>query len=299
MGIAARSVIPAAELRDMVVARSLRNAAAVALAVRAGEEPAAGEDLANVSEAQASDTIGRLKVNFSRFNNWYPIDDWWEGRFLERTVRGAFAKTIAERGPDGTGEIKTLFDHGWDWYIGDKVLAVPDRIAEEEDFAVLEGDLLDTSYNRDLAPGLRAGAYGSSFMFQVLQDSWNHEPEPSDYNPDGWPERTISEVRLFEAGPVTWPANPGATAELNSVRSDTARLYERMERRDPSSVADLRRRIMDLRSTPAGTGAGSTTPGQDGAAETPTAEPVRHSDVSAQRARRQRAIREAVITASR
>ena len=45
--------------------------------------------------------------------------------------------------------------------------------------------LLDTSYNRDLLPGLAAGGYGSSFMFRVIQDAWNDEPGVSDHNPKG------------------------------------------------------------------------------------------------------------------
>ncbi len=38
----------------------------------------------------------------------------------------------------------------------------------------------------------------------------------SDYNPDALPERTITDVQLFEFGPVTWPAYAGATAGLRA-----------------------------------------------------------------------------------
>jgi len=197
--------------------------------------------------ATTDDTLGRLRVDFCRFNNLYRIASWWEGDFMERVQPGAFAKTLSERGPAGNGSVLCLFDHGYDMHIGDKVVAVPDAAGEERNGAFLEGDLLDTSYNRDLAPALRRGAYGSSFMFNVIRDAWDHEPEPSDDNPDGLPVRTIEEVRLFEAGPVTWPANPAATAQLNSARSDTDRMYALMERTQPASVLTLRKRIMDLR----------------------------------------------------
>lgn len=162
--------------------------------------------------SDAGDGLGMLEVKFSTFNTWYRIDSFWEGTFLERTVPGAFKKTLAERGAQN----KILFNHGMDFNIGDKALAIPEEYGERKDSPFLAGQLFDTSYNRDLLPGLRAGAYGSSFMFEVIGESWDNEPERSDYNPDGIPERTIHEARTFEAGPVTWPANPDATAGLRS-----------------------------------------------------------------------------------
>jgi HK97 family phage prohead protease len=184
--------------------------------------------------------LATLEVNFSTFNTWYRIDSFWEGTFLERTVPGSFKKTIAERGQ----QVKILYNHGMDMNIGDKVLAVPEVIEERKESPYLEGGLLDTSYNRDLLPGLRAGAYGSSFMFEVLHDEWNEEPERSADNPDGIPERTIHEVRLFEAGPVTWPANPDATA---GVRSGVDWYGEQIQRRDPARHEDLVRSFAAFR----------------------------------------------------
>lgn len=184
--------------------------------------------------------LATLEVNFSTFNSWYRIDSWLEGTFLERTSPGSFKKTIDERGK----QVKILYNHGMDMNIGDKVLAVPEVIEERKDSPYLEGGLLDTSYNRDLLPGLRAGAYGSSFMFEVIHDEWNEEPERSAGNPDGIPERTIHEVRLFEAGPVTWPANPDSTA---GVRSGVDWYGEQIQRRDPARHEDLVRSFSAFR----------------------------------------------------
>jgi hypothetical protein len=271
-------LVVAQQVRDLVVARAAR------VAVRAAEPTDGG--------------LGRLTVRFTRFGSWYEIDSWWEGRYLEQVARGAFAKTIAERGPAGSGQVKCLFDHGYDWQIGDKVLLLADDIREDDDYAVLEGDLFDTSYNRDLAPGLRAGAYGSSFMFQVIKDSWDQEPGRSEHNPEGLPERVITEIRLFEAGPVTWPANPAADAQLNFCRSDTDRLYELMARADPSRVAQLRQRVVDLRTAPTKPAGPAT--GDDQAAAAPADEPARdgHSPAST-RAARLRTIREARLASLR
>lgn len=184
--------------------------------------------------------LATLEVNFSRFDNWYEIDSYWEGRFLERVAPGAFKRTITRNG----GNVKVLFNHGMDLHIGDKVLGVPEVLEEREDSAYLAAGLLDTSYNRDLLPGLRAGAYGSSFMFEVLAEAWDHEPEKSDYNPDGLPERSVTEVLLYEAGPVTWPANPEATA---GVRSGTDWMIERALQRDADASDDLVRSLAGFR----------------------------------------------------
>lgn len=186
-----------------------------------------------------------LVSRFSPFDTWYEIDSFFEGRFLERTTKGAFRKTIKENG----GNVKVLFDHGYDTQIGNKVLGAIGDLREDADSAVGEVPLFDTSYNRDLLPGLEAGVYGSSFRFRVIRDEWNDEPGRSDTNPDGIPERTIKEVRLFEFGPVTFPANPDATA---GVRCLTDVYYERVRSRDPQRVEDLLSRARALRTPDAG-----------------------------------------------
>jgi phage head maturation protease len=70
--------------------------------------------------------------------------------------------------------------------------------------------------------GLRAGAYGSSFRFNVLAEDFLRKPGKSAYNPSGLPERTVREVHMPEFGPVTFPAYPGATAGMRSL---TDRFY--------------------------------------------------------------------------
>ncbi|MFE7100472.1 HK97 family phage prohead protease [Streptomyces erythrochromogenes] len=176
-----------------------------------------------------------MTVEFSRFDAWYEIDSYWEGRFLERTKRGAFKRTIKAQGPAG---VKVMFNHGRDMQIDQKLLGVATLLEEREDSPYMEVPLFDTSYNRDLVPGLAAGAYGSSFMFEVVRDEWNHEPGTADHNPEGLPERTITEVRLFEAGPVTWPANPDSTAGL---RSGVDWLMSELSDRDDDGRQDLAR----------------------------------------------------------
>ena len=200
--------------------------------------------VASTARARKSDDDGAMplmEVRFSVFGEWYEIDSLWEGNFLERTERGAFAKTIEE----SAAQVKVLFNHGFDPAVGQKVLGVTESLAEEDDSPVGMVRLFDTSYVRDLLPGLEAGVYGSSFRMRVIRDEWNKNPERSDYNPRGLPERTIKEVRLFEYGPVTFPANPASTA---GVRSMTDAYIEGMRSLDPMWV-DEQTRARDLRRT--------------------------------------------------
>lgn len=221
------------------------------------------------ADGEAAAAMPTMEVRFSRFGAWYEIDSFWEGRFLERTERGAFAKTIAE----SRGAVRVLFNHGYDPSIGDKVLGPIESLSEEPDSPVGLVPLFDTSYNRDLLPGLESGVYGSSFRMRVIKDEWNDEPGRSEWNPDGIPERTIKEVRLFEFGPVTWPANPESTAGLRSVTSMTDAYIERLKSRDPGRVAELTRARDSHLRTLSEREPATATPGLAGAARSTDVEP--------------------------
>jgi HK97 family phage prohead protease len=208
------------------------------------------EDSTGGDAALADDVLGTLHGHFSVFDSWYRIDSWWEGTFLETVDPGAYRKTFSERwtkpGSGTRSGIVTAFDHGFDPQIGDKVLGPIDDLREDGTGAYYEIGLLDTSYNRDLLPGLKRGLYGASFRFQVIKDEWNDEPGKSDDNPDGIPERRIKEARVFEFGPVTYPASPAATA---GMRSMTDSYYDRLRDRDPVKVDALRSRVHQLRTS--------------------------------------------------
>jgi len=164
------------------------------------------------------DPMPTLFGHFAVFNRWTKIDSMWEGTFMERIAPGAFTKTFRE-GKDG---MKVLFNHGQDFQIGDKVLGPIARLEEDDEGAYYEVPLFDTSYNRDLAPGLKAGVYGASFRFRVMKEEFVQNPKRSKDNPDGLPERTIKEAQVSEFGPVTFPAYDDATASARSADGSTA-----------------------------------------------------------------------------
>lgn len=183
-------------------------------------------------EASEDGGMPTLHGHFAVFNRWTEIDSFWEGRFLERLTPGAFKKTMKEN----RQQIKVLFQHGLDPQIGDKPLGSIESLSEDDTGAAYEVSLLDTAYNRDLIPGLEAGLYGASFRFEVMREEINDKPDRTDTNPDGLPERSIKELRLFEFGPVTFPAYADATA---GVRSLTDRfLFDAIER-NPARAREL------------------------------------------------------------
>lgn len=89
-------------------------------------------------------------------DSWTEIDSWAEGNFMERISPGSFAFTIAI----DRDRLRVLLEHGKDPTVGNKLLGVPLVLREDEVGAYSEVGLFDTSYVRDLIPGLEAGQYG-------------------------------------------------------------------------------------------------------------------------------------------
>jgi hypothetical protein len=144
----------------------------------------------------------------STFNDWADIDS-WEGEFRERIDPKAFDKTLAESG----SRVKVLFNHGFDPQIGDKPLGKPSVMEPRARGLWTETPLDETSYNGDLKVLLKSGALdGMSFRFSVIQDEWAD-------GDDGVEERTIKEVKLYEFGPVTFPAYEATTAGVRNAGS--------------------------------------------------------------------------------
>lgn len=209
------------------------------------------------AEGDDAGTQGTLFGYFSTFNQWYEIDSWWEGRFMECVLPGAFADTIA----NDRSSMRVLYDHGMDFNMGNKPLGAIQVLREDEKGAYYEVGLYDTDYNRGwLVPVLRGqmlsgeesgdSGLGASFRFEVLEDQWNLKPKVSKRNPDGLPERKIVRSRVYEFGPVTFPANGGEAGASAGVRSlsdlfqsrlahDTRFLSEFTERVGPKVAARM------------------------------------------------------------
>lgn len=129
--------------------------------------------------------------------------------FIERVARGAFAGTIK------ANDIRGLFNHDPNYILGRNV-AKTMRLVEDDLGLAFEIDLPDTQVARDLKTSITRGdVTGCSFSFSTLSDEWNYESDPM--------RRTLKEVRLYDVGPVTFPAYPATDV---SARDREA--YERI-----------------------------------------------------------------------
>lgn len=164
-------------------------------------------------EVRATDD-GRLTLfgHFSVFDSPTIIDSVYEGRFVERIAPGAFRKTLAEAG----SRLKIMWNHGRSEILPDVLIAKPTEVREDERGAYYEAEMF-SGLPEWLYEGLRSGVYGASFRFQAMRDEWDDSPTRSADNPEGLPVRTVREAKVFEAGPVSWPAYADATASVRSV----------------------------------------------------------------------------------
>lgn len=191
----------------------------------------------------------RLTGYMMRFDEWTEINSIFEGNFMERVKHGAAARTLKQN-----GQMRVLFNHGHDPTVGEKPIALPEFIEDSRGVRYDDPVLFDADYVRELVPGLRAGQYGSSFKFRSVAESIKDEPDASEANPKALPERTITELKLYEGGPVTFPAYEGSSAGarsltdhffLEALRADTAHAAELDEffaswaRANPAHVRSL------------------------------------------------------------
>jgi len=157
-----------------------------------------------VSELRFADDGNTLEGYAALFDEPTRIDS-WEGRFDEIIAPGAFKRTIKSRGD----QVKVLFDHGMDARFGGAPIAVLQVIREDDKGLFMEARFVDTEPGREAKELIRAGAVtGMSFRFSVINDEWDHEPDT--------PVRTLREVKLFELGPVTFPAYEATTVGVRN-----------------------------------------------------------------------------------
>jgi HK97 family phage prohead protease len=128
----------------------------------------------------------------------------WEGEFTERLAPGAFAKTIQERSP------VLQFDHGTHPMIGSIPLGSVQTLREDDQGLFVRARLSDNWLVQPVREAIQNGSIsGMSFQFSVLRDEWDDERT----------DRTIREVKLYELGPVVFPAYEQTTV---GVRSEVA-----------------------------------------------------------------------------
>lgn len=149
--------------------------------------------------------------------------DSWEGTFDEQIQRGAFSKTLKERTP------VIQFDHGHHPLVGSLPIGSVDVIREDAHGLFVRARLHDNWLVEPVRDAIASGAItGMSFRFSVVKDAIDKTGDT--------PLRTIQEVKLYEVGPVVFPAYESTSV---GVRSDVARLVS-----DPALRAELARALV-------------------------------------------------------
>lgn len=127
----------------------------------------------------------------------------WDDMF-ERIMPGAFDRAIRE------DDVRGLFNHDPDHLLG-RTASGTMRLSSDKNGLRYEIDPPDTSVGRDVRESMRRGDLsGSSFAFHVTEQTWREEKR-------GNQKVTIREVRgvrLFDVGPVTFPAYDATTTEI-------------------------------------------------------------------------------------
>lgn len=138
-----------------------------------------------MSVKEVDTKTGVVQGYFAAFNN---VDS--DGDII---VPGAFAKTIAERGPDGTKEIKHLRQHSRDDAFGRITI-----LKEDEKGLFFESKAFSTTRAQDTLVLYHEGFFNQhSIGFVTMKGDWNEFSNAYE----------IKEVKLYEGSAVTWGAN--------------------------------------------------------------------------------------------
>jgi HK97 family phage prohead protease len=157
-------------------------------------------------ERDDTDDGRTLRGHGAVFNEWTVIDS-WEGRFRERIAPGAFRKTLQENGAN----VRLQFDHGQHPLIGSLPIGSIRKLKEDGQGLFVEARLSNNWLIEPVRDAIAEGSIdGMSFRFSVIGEKWDKEDTDL-------PERTITEVRLVELGPVVFPAYPGTDVGVRSL----------------------------------------------------------------------------------
>ncbi len=126
------------------------------------------------------------------------------GGFREMILPEAFTDTL-------TDDVRGLFNHDPNLILG-RTLAETMTLEETPEGLIYRITPPETSYAQDLIMSMERGDVNrSSFGFRVLEESWKHPTEDQPL-----PVRVLHKVRLYDTGPVTFPAYPETSAEVRS-----------------------------------------------------------------------------------
>lgn len=165
--------------------------------------------LAPVEIRVAGDGKKRMLVGYAAvFNSVTDI-----GWFREQIAPGAFADAVKE------DDVRGLFNHDSNLILG-RNKAGTLSLKEDRKGLYFEIDVPDTQVGRDVLTSVERGdVSGCSFAFMTLADEWDYSNEDS-------PLRTLKKVRLFDVGPVVYPAYADTSVAARSLEAARSREVE-------------------------------------------------------------------------
>jgi hypothetical protein len=222
--------------------------------------------------------------------------DSWEGMFDEEIARGAFKKSLAERTP------VLQFDHGRHPMVGSIPLGSFETLSEDAEGLHVVARLHDNWLIQPVRDAIQSKAIpGMSFRFSVVKDEWRTADgktvKPDDVSrllwasdaadPSSILKRTLREVKLYEVGPVVFPAYADTSVGVRS--RELVSLLS-----DPQVRAEVARALVGTPSEPSEAEGASG----EGRAATPDDEPLdEHSrHVPSPQARKRALIMEGVLS---
>lgn len=165
------------------------------------------------------DGYGAVFASPTRINSW-------EGIFDEEIARGAFKKSLAERTP------VLQFDHGRHPMVGSIPLGYFETLAEDDRGLHVVAPLHDNWLVQPVRDAIKSKAIpGMSFRFSVVKEEWRTAAgelltDDSEISRLLWAatedapstilKRTLREVKLYEVGPVVFPAYTDTSVGVRS-----------------------------------------------------------------------------------
>jgi len=171
----------------------------------------------------------------AKYNKW--SEDL--GGFFERIKEGAFDEALKDC------DVRALKNHDKNLLLG-RTASKTLRLESNTVGLKFELDIPDTTTGRDTAEEIKRGDIsGCSFAFRVGSDEWKNLE-------DGRVERTVTKIeRLYDIGPVTYPAYHDTTVAVRSLdqfRQTASEKAAEDEQTEKETKEQKRKRRLDIES---------------------------------------------------
>lgn len=155
--------------------------------------------------------------------------------------RGAYARTIRERGPQGQNRIKHLWQHdSWE------PIGMPLELTEEARGLMIKSQLAATQRGKEALLLYEMDAWEHSVGIDIITYEVTQQPEQG----NGWTRtRTLKDLELWEYSSVTWGANKDTPTvdvkNLEGLQLELDRYSAKLENIRKAIKADITQETAD------------------------------------------------------